>query len=68
MGLGTVIVTGGSSGLGRAIAHAVRDTGGTPVVLDVNPRRTVWPSSRSISPTPARRRPRSPASSSSTAT
>jgi len=32
--LGTVIVTGGSSGLGAAIAEAVRDAGGTPVVLD----------------------------------
>jgi NAD(P)-dependent dehydrogenase (short-subunit alcohol dehydrogenase family) len=28
-------VTGGSSGLGAAIAAAVRDEGGTPVVLDV---------------------------------
>jgi NAD(P)-dependent dehydrogenase (short-subunit alcohol dehydrogenase family) len=34
-GLGTVLVTGGSSGLGAAIAAAVRDDGGTPVVLDV---------------------------------
>ncbi len=34
-GLGTVLVTGGSSGLGAAIAAAVRDEGGTPVVLDV---------------------------------
>ena len=34
-GLGTVLVTGGSSGLGAAIATAVRDEGGTPVVLDV---------------------------------
>jgi NAD(P)-dependent dehydrogenase (short-subunit alcohol dehydrogenase family) len=34
-GLGTVLVTGGSSGLGAAIAVAVRDEGGTPVVLDV---------------------------------
>jgi NAD(P)-dependent dehydrogenase (short-subunit alcohol dehydrogenase family) len=37
MDLGTVIVTGGSSGLGQAVAHAVRDAGGTPVVLDLNP-------------------------------
>src|SRR3712207_2724587 len=37
MHLGTVIVTGGSSGLGQAVAHAVRDAGGTPVVLDLNP-------------------------------
>jgi NAD(P)-dependent dehydrogenase (short-subunit alcohol dehydrogenase family) len=32
--LGTVIVTGGASGLGAAIADAVRQAGGTPVVLD----------------------------------
>jgi 2-dehydro-3-deoxy-L-rhamnonate dehydrogenase (NAD+) len=32
--LGTVIVTGGASGLGAAIAYAVRDAGGSPVVLD----------------------------------
>jgi NAD(P)-dependent dehydrogenase (short-subunit alcohol dehydrogenase family) len=36
-GLGTVLVTGGSSGLGAAIAAAVRDDGGTPVVIDLNP-------------------------------
>jgi NAD(P)-dependent dehydrogenase (short-subunit alcohol dehydrogenase family) len=35
--LGTVIVTGGASGLGAAVAHAVRDAGGTPVVLDRQP-------------------------------
>jgi len=35
--LGTVIVTGGSSGLGAAVAEAVADAGGTPVVLDLNP-------------------------------
>ena len=38
-GLGTVLVTGGSSGLGAAIAAAVRDEGGTPVVLDVKEPR-----------------------------
>jgi 2-dehydro-3-deoxy-L-rhamnonate dehydrogenase (NAD+) len=32
--LGTVIVTGGASGLGAAIAEGVREAGGTPVVLD----------------------------------
>jgi 2-dehydro-3-deoxy-L-rhamnonate dehydrogenase (NAD+) len=31
---GTVIVTGGSSGLGAAVASALADEGGTPVVLD----------------------------------
>jgi len=33
--LGTVIVTGGSSGLGAAVARAVDEAGGTPVVLDM---------------------------------
>jgi len=33
--LGTVLVTGGSSGLGAAIAAAVEEEGGTPVVLDL---------------------------------
>ncbi len=33
--LGTVIVTGGASGLGAAVAAAVAERGGTPVVLDV---------------------------------
>jgi NAD(P)-dependent dehydrogenase (short-subunit alcohol dehydrogenase family) len=32
--LGTVLITGGSSGLGAAIAAAVEREGGTPVVLD----------------------------------
>ncbi|MEA2278190.1 MAG: hypothetical protein QOC78_3150 [Solirubrobacteraceae bacterium] len=35
--LGTVVVTGGASGLGAAVAEAVHDAGGTPVVLDVRP-------------------------------
>ncbi len=35
--LGTVLVTGGASGLGAAVAAAVRDEGGTPVVLDLKP-------------------------------
>lgn len=34
--IGTVFVTGGASGLGAAVAHAVVDAGGTPVVLDRN--------------------------------
>jgi NAD(P)-dependent dehydrogenase (short-subunit alcohol dehydrogenase family) len=35
--LGTVIVTGGSSGLGAAVAAGVADRAGTPVVLDQRP-------------------------------
>jgi NAD(P)-dependent dehydrogenase (short-subunit alcohol dehydrogenase family) len=35
--LGTVIVTGGASGLGAAVAHAVAQGGGRPVVLDLHP-------------------------------
>jgi len=35
--LGTVIVTGGSSGLGQAIAEAVEREGGRPVVFDLRP-------------------------------
>jgi NAD(P)-dependent dehydrogenase (short-subunit alcohol dehydrogenase family) len=34
--LGTVLVTGGASGLGAAVAQAVQAEGGTAVVLDVN--------------------------------
>jgi NAD(P)-dependent dehydrogenase (short-subunit alcohol dehydrogenase family) len=34
---GTVLVTGGASGLGAAVAAAVERAGGTPVVLDVAP-------------------------------
>jgi NAD(P)-dependent dehydrogenase (short-subunit alcohol dehydrogenase family) len=34
--LGTVIVTGGASGLGAAVARAVQDAGGTAVVIDRN--------------------------------
>jgi len=34
--LGTVLVTGGGSGLGAAVAAAVRDGGGTAVVLDLD--------------------------------
>jgi len=35
--LGTVLITGGASGLGAAIAAAVADRGGRSVVLDINP-------------------------------
>ena len=35
--VGTVLVTGGASGLGRAVADAVAGAGGTPVVLDRAP-------------------------------
>jgi NAD(P)-dependent dehydrogenase (short-subunit alcohol dehydrogenase family) len=34
MSLGTVLVTGGASGLGAAVARAVADAGGRPVILD----------------------------------
>jgi NAD(P)-dependent dehydrogenase (short-subunit alcohol dehydrogenase family) len=34
--LGTVLVTGGASGLGAAVARAVAADGGRPVVLDIN--------------------------------
>ena len=34
--LGTVIVTGGASGLGAAVARAVAQAAGTPIVLDLN--------------------------------
>ena len=36
-GLGVVLVTGGASGLGAAVAQAVRARGGRPVVLDRMP-------------------------------
>jgi NAD(P)-dependent dehydrogenase (short-subunit alcohol dehydrogenase family) len=36
---GTVLVTGGSSGLGAAVVSAVADAGGVPVVLDLHPPR-----------------------------
>jgi NAD(P)-dependent dehydrogenase (short-subunit alcohol dehydrogenase family) len=35
--VGTVLVTGGASGLGAAVAEAVAKAGGTPVVLDREP-------------------------------
>jgi NAD(P)-dependent dehydrogenase (short-subunit alcohol dehydrogenase family) len=39
--LGTILVTGGASGLGAAVVAAVRDGGGTPLVLDRSPVRGV---------------------------
>jgi NAD(P)-dependent dehydrogenase (short-subunit alcohol dehydrogenase family) len=33
----TVLVSGGASGLGRAVAQAVHKRGGTPLVVDLNP-------------------------------
>lgn len=35
--LGNILVTGGASGLGAATVKAVRQHGGTPLVIDVNP-------------------------------
>jgi len=35
--LGTIAITGGASGLGAAVAEAVHQAGGTPVVLDLRP-------------------------------
>jgi NAD(P)-dependent dehydrogenase (short-subunit alcohol dehydrogenase family) len=37
MTVGTVLVTGGASGLGAATAKAVREAGGRPLVLDLKP-------------------------------
>ncbi|MEU9830178.1 SDR family oxidoreductase [Streptosporangium sp. NPDC048047] len=35
--LGNILITGGSSGLGRAVAEAVAKEGGRPLVVDVRP-------------------------------
>ena len=40
--LGTILVTGGSSGLGAAVAAGVAQQGGTPVVLDRRPPSGGW--------------------------
>jgi len=37
VGIGTVVVTGGASGLGLAVSAAVAEAGGRPVVLDRQP-------------------------------
>ena len=50
-GLGTVLVTGGASGLGAAVAAAVRDQGGTPVVLDLRPPQPAMASASGSSST-----------------
>jgi NADP-dependent 3-hydroxy acid dehydrogenase YdfG len=34
--LGNVLITGGASGLGAAVAAAVRDAGGRPIILDLD--------------------------------
>lgn len=44
--LGTILITGGASGLGRAVAHAVEKAGGTPLVLDKDPCEAGWSSRR----------------------
>jgi 2-dehydro-3-deoxy-L-rhamnonate dehydrogenase (NAD+) len=41
--LGTILITGGASGLGAAIATAVEEEGGTPVVLDRQPPPNGFP-------------------------
>lgn len=41
--IGRVLVTGGASGLGRAIADAVAEAGGSPVVLDLDDPETGHP-------------------------
>jgi len=41
-----VVVTGGSSGLGAAVAQAIEERGGTPVVLDINPAPNGFPFER----------------------
>jgi NAD(P)-dependent dehydrogenase (short-subunit alcohol dehydrogenase family) len=36
-GIGPIIVTGGASGLGAAVAQRVAEAGGTPIILDLHP-------------------------------
>ena len=50
--LGTVLITGGSSGLGAATAAAVQAAGGTPLVLDRVAPESSSPTGRSTWPTP----------------
>ena len=44
--VGTVVITGGASGLGAATARAVDEAGGTPVVLDLNEPPEAWEAER----------------------
>ncbi|MBW3577543.1 MAG: SDR family oxidoreductase [Actinobacteria bacterium] len=44
--VGTVLVTGGASGLGAAVADAVAEAGGTPIVVDINEPATAHPFQR----------------------
>jgi len=41
--IGNVLITGGGSGLGAAVATAVHEAGGRPIVLDVNTSGIDWP-------------------------
>lgn len=43
--LGNVLITGGASGLGAAVAEAVRESGGTAIVLDLDVSRVEGPDS-----------------------
>ena len=42
--LGRTLVTGGASGLGAAVAEAVAAAGGTPIVLDLDPKDSAYAS------------------------
>ncbi|MEY9213233.1 SDR family oxidoreductase [Thermobifida halotolerans] len=41
--LGNTLITGGASGLGAAVARAVADEGGTPLVIDIHHPGEEWP-------------------------
>lgn len=40
--VGTVLITGGASGLGQAVAYAVEKAGGTPLVIDKDRPEGAW--------------------------
>jgi NAD(P)-dependent dehydrogenase (short-subunit alcohol dehydrogenase family) len=40
--IGKVLITGGASGLGEAVAYAVEKAGGTPLVIDKDPCHGDW--------------------------